>query len=444
MANEHHRTPMDRPNIVLVTADSVRADHCGFLSPDIDTTPTLDTLAEDGLVFENTIAPGPRTPSSMPVLWTGEHIGRENKGVYASRNEKKKRWQERRRRIKHHVTRFDTIAQRLSRKGYDAGAVTANPWTTTDTGFTQGFAHFVKVDGFPSDDTTPTGKRLLSKSSVLPGVPDVSQWALTWTDFYDRILEIREELAEPYFLWVFLLDSHQPYIAPSRYRTENTGLEMYYANVAYEYGHTAFEELPGYLEDRLEAAYRDTIRSVDGFVDRLLKDLDGDNPALVFHADHGEAMMEHATRGHRPELYDENLRVPLLGHNVGTTGWVSEQTALRHLPRLLSSIAAGEPDPAEILENPVVAKTEENERVAVRTAEWKRIDSDGAFEFARESPADELYHLPSDNDETQNLVNTHREIVTALDGWVAGHDRALDERYDIIRALRDSIQERTL
>ena len=58
-------------NIVLVTVDSLRADHCGFNGGDPELTPTLDDLAENGLVFENAFAPGPRTPSSMPVLMTG-------------------------------------------------------------------------------------------------------------------------------------------------------------------------------------------------------------------------------------------------------------------------------------------------------------------------------------------------------------------------------------
>ena len=49
----------DRPNIVLVTVDSLRADHCGFMGYEEDTTPTMDAMAEDGLVLENAIAPGP-------------------------------------------------------------------------------------------------------------------------------------------------------------------------------------------------------------------------------------------------------------------------------------------------------------------------------------------------------------------------------------------------
>ena len=44
-------------NIVLITSDSLRADHCGFLNDRMDTTATLDRMANDGVVFENTIAP---------------------------------------------------------------------------------------------------------------------------------------------------------------------------------------------------------------------------------------------------------------------------------------------------------------------------------------------------------------------------------------------------
>ncbi|MEF8814325.1 MAG: sulfatase-like hydrolase/transferase [Halovenus sp.] len=434
----------NRPNIVLVTADSIRADHCGFLNDDIGTTPTLDALARDGLVFENAIAPGPRTPSSLPVLWTGEHVGHENKQVYTSRREKKERWQERRQRIRRHVSRFETVAERMSRRGYDTGAITANPWTTRDTGFDQGFTHFVEVDSVPTDGALSPGKRLLSKASALPGVPDTGRWLLTWTDFYDHVLETRRKLLEPYFLWVFLLDSHQPYFAPSDYRTENTSVEMYYANAGYNYSHTAFEELPDRLRARFEAAYRDTIRSVDGFVEQLLADIGADDPAVVFHADHGEAMMEHGTRGHRPELYDENLRVPLLAHNVGRSGCVTDQVALRQLPGFLLSIAGRDPEPDRVRQDSLVAKTEEDERVTVRTADWKRIDSDDHFHFAHASPMDELYHLESDPGERDNVFENQPSVVENLDRRLARHDSALDERRSISAASRELARNNSL
>ncbi|MEF8902078.1 MAG: sulfatase-like hydrolase/transferase, partial [Halovenus sp.] len=60
-------------NIVLVSIDSLRADHCGFMGYGKETTPNLDRLAREGVVFENAIAPGPATAQSMPAIFTGLH-----------------------------------------------------------------------------------------------------------------------------------------------------------------------------------------------------------------------------------------------------------------------------------------------------------------------------------------------------------------------------------
>lgn len=61
-------------NVHLITADSVRADAVGFPHAHVETTPYLSDLARESLVFSDAIAPGPRTPSSIPVLLTGTHL----------------------------------------------------------------------------------------------------------------------------------------------------------------------------------------------------------------------------------------------------------------------------------------------------------------------------------------------------------------------------------
>lgn len=432
----NHDTPQ---NIVLVTADSVRADHCGFLNPEMETTPTLDRLAEESLIFEDAIAPGPRTPSSMPIIWTGEHVGNELMGVYNSRAEKQKQWRERRRRIFRHLSRFETIAERLARRGYSTGAVTTNPWTDTDTGFDQGFDHFEQIESIPKDSPSAVSRKVIKKLSQSSRVPDADRWLLTWPDIYHRVMKVRRDLSEPYFLWVFLLDTHQPYFVPRKYREENLGVEMYYANAKYNYSHTAFEDLPDRLETRLEASYRDAIRSVDSFVSRLFDDLESDDPAFVFHSDHGEAMMEHGTRGHRPELYEENLHVPLLAHNVGTTGRISEQVNLRRLPRFLLSVARNKSDFTQLVENPLIARTEERERTAIRTQKWKQIVSSEEWDFVLDGEIDELYNLSVDPGEIKNVYDEYQAVAELHDQWKRNHDRTLREREYISTAVEDLI-----
>lgn len=440
-SNNSQSCSEEQPNVVLMTADSVRADHCGFLNAEMDTTPTLDKLAEEGVVFENAIAPGPRTPSSMPVIWTGEYVGNENKKVYTNKTEKRSNWQARRDRIRRHLDRFETIAERFQSVGYDTGGITTNPWTDTDTAFQQGFDHFEQIERIPSDRSKTFFRRIINQTSSLSKFPDARRWLLLWTDIYHRILKIREQLTEPYFLWVFLLDTHMPYFSPRKCRKENTSVGMYYANVKYEYSHEPVYTIPDRLEKRLNAAYRDTIRSVDACVSRLLNDLEADDPAFVFHSDHGEAQYEHGTRGHRPELYEENLKVPLLAHNVGETGRVSEQVALRKLPEYLTSIATDNCSAEILQESPTIAKTEKNERTAIRTNEWKRISSSESWYGSKDAALDELYHLGSDPGETNNVFEARKEVAECCDQWLSQHTSSLEERHAISTAATELIEE---
>ena len=64
-------------SIVLVTLDALRADHCGYVGYERDTTPTIDRLASDGLAFETAVAPGTNTPSSMTGVFTGQHASQD-------------------------------------------------------------------------------------------------------------------------------------------------------------------------------------------------------------------------------------------------------------------------------------------------------------------------------------------------------------------------------
>lgn len=429
-------------NIILVTADSFRADHCGFLSGMEGVTPTLDRLAQESTVYENAISPGPRTPSSIPVLFTGEFLQNYNKAVYSSRTAKKYSWRERRERIKRHLSRFRPISKRLQAEGYSTGAVTSNPWTDTDTGFDRGFDEFRPISG---DTISEAGgwtlRRLLKKAEGISVLPDIREWTLTWKDFYEEILTVRDQLSEPYFLWVFLLDPHQPYFAPREYREENNALEMYYSNLKYNYSHNAFEQLPTRLENRFKRAYRDTCRSVDGFVSTILSELAADDPALVFHSDHGEAFLEHGTYGHRHELYEENLHVPLLLHNVDENMRISEPISLQQLPNIITAIADDDlKRTLRYTREYIISKTEENERVAVRTENWKYITSRDDWDFVRQSPSTELYRLQTDPQEQKNCLEECRCVVELLENILLGHESGLAERAEVATACKEIVK----
>ena len=428
-------------NIVLVTIDSLRADHCGFLGgpPPIGVrnqnrfgslTPTLDSLATESVVYEAAISPGPRTPSSMPVIFTGEHLDAGNKEVYHSWDEKRKRWRERRERIRRHLTRYQTLAERLAERGYATAAITANPWTARDTGFDRGFDHFHAVD---DKDSSSWLGRLLKRTTGLE-----ADWLLCWPDFYEHILESQRKLDAPYFLWIFLLDPHQPYLTPRQYRQENTAPEMYYANLRYNRSYRYTDVLPAHLDYRLRRAYRDTVRSIDGFFERLCEDFESDDPTFVVHGDHGEAFGEHGTYGHRLQLYEENVRVPLLVSGTEHTSRIAEPVPLQDLPRMLESVADNTFAPRDFTSQFVVSRTEEDERVSVRGEAWKYLQGGENWAYVLGGEGEELYYLPDDQSERRNRIEAVPEAKRMVQWLFDQHEESRIERERIARAV-DSI-----
>lgn len=395
-------------NILLITADSIRADWSGFLNDQYDTTPFLADLAEESIVFENAIAPGPRTPSSVPVSFTGEFFRpdgntRENCG-------------NRLRRVERHVRRFGTIPQEMKQRGYSTAAITANPWTTTTTDFDMGFDKFLEIgSGYgdtdeASDSISDEGRGWMAKISdqvqrIARGTDIFSQWPT----FFQQIIQTTTELEEPWFIWVFLLDAHSPYLVPRAYRHETSTIGHYYSAIRYnvqvmynENRKGIVERIPDYLNNQLQQAYRDSIRSIDAFVKSVYTECSHQSPVLIYHSDHGEAFGEHGTYGHHHQLYEENIHVPFLINEGRSSNSVSSPISLRHLPSVVREIAkSGTVNPLNHCSPIVKSRTEFDERVSLRSENWKFIDNRSSTE---------LYNLEADSDEEENKVDEYHKL----------------------------------
>lgn len=413
-------------NIVLVTVDSLRADHCGFTGGDAELTPTLDRLAEEGVVFENTFAPGPRTPSSMPVLMTGEFPSAQI-GSFS--------WQSRWDRIRKHLGTHRTVAERLRDRGYTTVGVTTNPWTH-GTGFDDGFDHFVELTADDMERPSPVF-RLLERGMEFGDLADrhnwhsKREWFVRWQNQYANILDAVDVARdnEPYFLWLFLLDSHQPYIVSREHRVDCNAFDMYYG--AFQEFRQNGESLPERTLGRLHRAYRDSVRSTDAFVGRLHDDVAADDPLVVFHSDHGEAFYEHGTYGHERELYEENLHVPLLVHGSNQSGRIDDLVSLRALPELLSHLAENTTvDPEGLAREFVFAATEDSATWAVRNDRWK---------YVQKGETEQLFDLETDEQELENLAGEATDVSESLRKMLGTVQSASEEKARIGRAVADAV-----
>jgi arylsulfatase len=427
----------DRPNIVLVTIDSLRADYCGYIDGDNTATPTLDRLAEEGLAFETAIAPGPSTPESMPAVFTGEYPIDGDENTLAA-------WRDR---IRRHMRTRDPLASRLSRAGYETAAFTPNPFTSRHFAFDQGFDHF---QDFIDESHNGVYDRLFegfllgnSASSFVRVM--INFWRReevfkSWERYYDEILEWVVEAEEPYFLWVFLMDAHNPYLAGEGYRSQSQW-KQFHANYRFwrESHETPFSPS---VHDRLRTAYEDAVRYSDGFLARLRSDL-ADDPIIAVHGDHGEAFGEHETYGHEPYLHAENVHVPLVVGNVPSDA-VASPYSLRWLPELVTGLAArknGIPDRWY-----AISKSHQEDRLTVRTREWTFLrDGDEAIvqhqngtETAKSDETGTMQSRvaaagrgPPDSDS----ANTERDALSSLGAVAETFAESMRER----RRVRDAV-----
>ena len=432
-------------NVLLITADSIRADYCGFIEGTYDTTPRLDGIAERSYTFHDAIAPGPRTPSSVPVILSGRHAATvPDEEGFGPRYD----------RIATHVRRFGSVADDLKRRGYTTAAFTANPWTTSATGFDRSFDEFRVIGsthtgagrgGVEKEGGLPEGNGLLP--GPLGGLLNFAgQWAkktdwfAQWPTIYRDVLEYIETAEEPWFLWVFLLDTHSPYIVPREYREEITAPAMYYSALRYnlsvlqQSADDTGDTLPNHLDRYLKRSYRDSIRSIDRFVGALDERTDADRTALVFHSDHGEAFNEHGTYSHQPRLYEENVRVPLLVQSGEQhQREVRRPVSLARLRDIVGSLASGERfDPERFTADHVVSQTEFRDSVAVRGERWKYIaDEDG----------ESLFDLRTDPHELGDRRNERGDILREMRARHGRFECRRSERRRISATISDVIGE---
>jgi arylsulfatase A-like enzyme/cytochrome c-type biogenesis protein CcmH/NrfG len=392
-----------RPNVLLVTIDTLRADRLGCYGRAPAMTPILDGLAARGARFATAVAHVPLTGPSHASILTGlnplGHGVRDNGGYALPEGAR-------------------TAAEDFGKAGYRTAAFVSGFPLNRRFGFDRAFDVY--------DDHLPKGddpRRALH----------VERFADATTDAVLRWLDPRAASAEgrPFFLWVHYYDPHAPYEPPPRFAAR-------FADAPYD-GEVAFvDEQLGRLLKRLEER-GDLARTV-----------------VLVTADHGESLGEHGEQSHGLFVYDATIRVPFVvsGPSIGS-GRAPETIArgIDVLPTLLDYAGiARRPDiegrslrPAiegrDMSDAPAYAETLYPQRelgwaplFAWRTSRYKFI----------EAPKPELYDLAADPGEAVNraasenarLVPMRDALRAALARPVPDAAAALDpEAAERLRAL---------
>jgi arylsulfatase A-like enzyme len=408
----------EKQNIVLVSWDSVRADHLPLYGYERQTTPTLSALAEDGLVFDDPQVPAVGTPASFTGMFSGEHAS----GSMEYPNPQ--HWRE-----ANADRKF--LQEYLQEEDYHTGGFHFNALVSSSFGWDRGWDVY-EDHMWDEDDSTDSGwkKRVyeaLQKVDMANFAVDLKRMAggkepPHWEKMWDDIAEFVEEAPEPFFLWVLLIDTHHPYYPPPEYhKWEHPGVRSTYA---WNYAMRRYRSLVGERRQNIINAYDNTIRYADAFVDQLRQKLDAEgygNEPVIVHSDHGDEFGEHANYGHRPLMYDTVTRVPLVMENVEETGRVEGPTSLLDLGSTILDIAGSNKRPGgrpsllskERVDRDVVTiqnVMEKGERMAAAVSEdWKVLyhpEGDwGAKQFSEESW--EAYERPDDPMERENCWGEH-------------------------------------
>lgn len=399
------RTP---PNVVLISMDTTRSDHCSVYGYSLNTTPNLQRIANEGarfdLAYSPTSATGPTHASLFTSLYPMEH-GVLRNGLSLG-------------------DRFTTIAEHLRVNGYQTAAVVSSFVLDHKFGWGQGFDFY--DDAFDRDSSKVQTDTWL-EHKVEHGFDrrgnEVTRRALEWLD-RDRDEE------RGFFLFLHYFDAHNPYEPP----------EPFLSRFAPQ------DESPRALDIQI-GRYDGGIAFVDSqigiFLDALEERRLSENTIVIVVGDHGEGLLQHGRMNHTINLYEELVRVPYLvrwpGHVQNGSTFASPVELLDVAPTLfdllgidvhtlslrgrsLARALRGE-EKYDAANRPVFlfrrhyAKGRfpgiEGRLYAMRAGDWKYIN--GSKEKRR------LFNLAEDPFELSNVFDSHRDVAAhlqeKLDAW---------------------------
>ena len=429
----------EKRNIVLITFDSLRVDHCSFMGYHRETTPTTDKMARRGLYFENAIASGVATPTSM----FGVHTGTYPHAVFAVNKLNGSEWRK-------EIQLRKTLAQVLSKAGYFTGAIHANPAVSRFFGFNKGFQYFQDFLG-DNKKIFNTFDNLFSKlriSTFIRNVRAIVKKEETSTDWskliphIEEFIKLSKKKSKPYFLWVLLLDTHIPYIPPKKKRKWCNLPTPYiiYLNWKIRQNYLNPGKISDSDRDKIIDVYDDSILYADSFIKTLWDMLKDDDPIFIIHADHGEGFGEHGFFYHPPMLYEELIHVPLVIYNADVKGRIDKPVSLIGLsPTILELIGGLNEFPSKSFldggDSWVISKIldEKGLKIAVRTKIWKYI--------VGQKEEGELYNLSRDPYEQENLIHEHTDIAKEMQSILHLHLRSEKEKSKLLINIRKFIKK---
>jgi len=409
-------------NIILVAIDTLRADHLGCYGYAKGTSPNIDRLAEDGAVFENCFAVGIPTHPAYTTIMTGMHPLIHRIVCHAG-----------------NVNLSPTITmlpEYLSKHGYVTIAVDnlATAERIARAGwFARGYRYYFSTGGI----------------TVISQGVKINAEVVNKTAFEALELALKKGGDKGFFMFIHYWDPHAPYLPPRRYLGKFYNSDPSKGDVEDRLGKTLWGRLllNGWIgelvrsgirdKSYIDASYDAEIAYVDERIGEMLTRIDElgltDDTVIVLTADHGEGLGEHEIYYDHHGLYEWDVKVPLIirypsriPKSVRIKAMVSHMDIMPTLLEIagvqisekvsgnsLLSLLDGEWSGYSML--CMVENTRMTKR-ALRTEEWKLIETLRPDIYGKPAGYIELYDLKKDPMETKNIADLNEDLALQLLG----------------------------
>ncbi|PSQ09997.1 sulfatase [Halobacteriales archaeon QS_5_70_15] len=447
-------------NLVLVTVDSLRADHLSCYGYDRETTPELDEYARRGHRFTAAFSHACATRPAFPGILTSSHPLMS--GGFERLSERR-----------------TLVSEVLSGLGYATGGFHSNLYLSAEFGYGRGFDEFydsregasltTRLRRGVKEHLDTDGRlfellqRLYDRTERTAGV-NVGTYHTPAEEMTDRALEwVRSVREGPAFLWVHYMDPHHPFVPPDTHQTFSTvdrreGVRLR-PKMLEAPDEITDEELEGLI-----ALYDDEIRYTDDEIGRLLSGIDDrwDDWTAVVTADHGEELRDHGAFAHQNRFYDETMHVPLIVYDGETSGVHDEPVGHVDIGATLARRAGAETLPEAFWGRPLDPllegrpadwgregvrggwrnRPDEPRRLVYRTLDWKYVRD---YVHDRER----LYDLEADPGERTNLAASGEDppdVIGELRDEIDRYEREIDstavdvERVEMDAEVRERLQ----
>ena len=433
---------LERPNIIWIVMDMVRSDHLSCYGYHHNTTPNIDKIAREGVLFENAFSVAPWTLPSHASMFTGmltcEH---ETHGSHL--------WLD---------DRFETIAEVLSENGYITLGYSNNIFVSPQRNLAQGFNTFEVTNSGKKKLELPEYLRIRSlfgKRYDIGGElygPSEDDGALSTNETVRAWISNVSRHEQPFFIFINYMEAHEPLHPP-----ESFAMPFMPEGIGWDQQSKGLLRYPEYLTGLVphddeafairRALYDGEISYLDVRIGELLEYLRESNildeTLLIITSDHGENFGEHGLMDHMFCVYDTLIHVPLIIRYPGVFEGGQRVNDLVQLidiyPTILDLLDIDGYDVEQNLGNSLVGESKdpelrftigqdriwigalvnliqakddfdpsvfERELEAIRTEEYKYIwGSDGS---------EELYNIRLDPQELNNLIESEPEVANEL------------------------------